>query len=164
MPCGNRLTVRRVSRPLEVPGRFAEVSDRVAGGTRHLPGKAPARGRMVIQDAQPDQVVVPVEVVLRPRVRREAEAEAAVHRRRVLRGTEVEAGILSRLTLLLEAVLLVVVVGRVVALPEVRRFLRDRRVLQMTLRMFLMELVSESPRIHAFRWVSLRRCSSHNSG
>ena len=152
MPCGNRLTVRRVSRPLEVLGHFAEVPDRVAGGTRHLPGKAPARGRMVIQDAQPDQVVVPVEVVLRPRVRQEAEAEAAVHRRRVLRGPEAEAGILSRLTPRLEAVLVVVVVDRVVTLPEVRRFLRDRRVLQMTLRMFLMELVSESPRIHAFRW------------
>ena len=162
MPCGNRLTVRRVSRPLEVPGRFAQVSDRVAGETRHLPGKDQARGRMVIQDARPDQVVALVEVVLRPRVRQEA--EAAVHRRRVLRGMEVEAGILSRLTLLLEAVLVVVVADRVVALPEVRRFLRDRRVLQMTLRMFLMELVSESPRIHAFRWVSLRRCSSHNSG
>ena len=164
MPCGNRLTARLVSRPLEVPGRFVEVSDRVAGGTRHLPGKAPARGRVVIQDVQPDQVVVPVKAVLRPRVRRAAEAEAEAHRRRVLRGTEVEAGTLSRLTPRLEAVLVVVVVDRVVALLEVRRFLRDRRALQMTLRTFLMELVSESPRIHAVRWVPLRRCLSHNSG
>ena len=149
MPCGNRLTVRRGNRPLEVPGRFSEVSDRVVGGTRHLLGKAPARGRVAIRDALPDQAVVPVEAALRPRVRREAEAEA--HRRRVLRGMEVEAGILSRLTLPLEVVLAVVAVDRVVALPEVRRFPRDRRVLQMTLRTFLRELVSGSPRIHAFR-------------
>ena len=104
---------------------------------------------MVIQDVQPDQVVVPVEAVLRPRVRREAEAE--VHRRRALRGMEVEAGILYRLTLLLEAVLVVVAVDRVGALPEVRRFPRARRVLQMTFRTFLMEPVSESPRIHVVR-------------
>ena len=143
MSCGSRLTALLVSRPLEVSGRFAEVSDRVVGGTRHLPGKDQARGRMVIRDAQPDQVVVPVEAVLRPRVRREAEAEAEVHRRRVLQATEVEAGILSRLTPRLEAVLVVVVANRVMVLLEVRRFLRDR---QMTRRTFLMELASGSLR------------------
>ena len=140
MPCGNRLMVRRGNRPLEVPGRFSEVSDRVVGEPRHLLGKSPARGRVAIQDAQPDQAVVPVEAALRPRVRREAEAEA--HRRRVLRGMEVEAGILSRLTFPPEVVLVMVVADRVVALLEVLRFLRDRRARQTTRRMFLMELAS----------------------
>ena len=128
-----------------------EVSDRVAGGSRHLLDKVPARGRMVVQDAQRDQVVVPAEAALRPRVLREAEAEAAVHRRRVLQATEVEAGILSCLTPRLEVVRVVAAVDRVVVLLGVRRSLRDRRALQMTLRTFRMELVSESPRIHAVR-------------
>ena len=151
MPCGNRLTARLGSRPLEVLGRFAEVLDRVAGGTRHLPGKAPVRGRMVIQDAQPDQVVVPAEVVRRPRVRREAEAGAAAHRRRVLQATEVEAGILSRLTPRLEAVPVVVVADRVMVLQEVRLSLQARRAHLTTRRTFLMELVSESLRTNEVR-------------
>jgi hypothetical protein len=151
MPCGNRLTARQASRLLEVVGLLVEVSDRVAGGTRRLLDKVPARGRIAVQDAQRDQVVVPAEAVLRPRVIREAEAEAAGHRRRVLQATEVEAGILSRLTPRLEAVLVVVVADRVVVLQEVRRFLRDRRARQMTRRTFLMELASGSLRIPVAR-------------
>ena len=64
---------------------------------------------------------------------------------------EVEAGILYRLTLLLEVVLVVVAVDRLVALPEVRRFRRDRRVLRMILRTSLTERGSENLRISVVR-------------
>jgi len=110
---------------------------------------------MAVRVTQLDQVVVQVEVVLRPRVRQvaEAEAEAVVHHRRALRVVEVEAGTLSRLTLHLEAVRVVAVVGLVVVLLEARRSLRDRRVQLMTLRTSLMESVSESLKINLVRSV-----------
>jgi len=166
MPCGNKLMVLQVSRLLEVQGCLAEVSDRVVGRTRHLPGRVPARGRMVVRVTQLDQVVVPVEAALRPRARQvtEAEAEAAVHRHRVLRVVEVEAGILSRLALPLEAVRVVALVHLVVALLGAHLSLRDRRAHQMTLQIFLMEVVSESLRLNVVRLVSLRQCLSHSSG
>jgi len=111
---------------------------------------------MVVRVTQLDQVVVPVEAALRPRVRQvaEAEAEAAVQRQRVLRVAEVEAGILSLLALPLEAVRVVALVDLVVALLGAHLSLRGRRAHQMTRQIFLMELVSESRRINVVRLVS----------
>ena len=162
MLCGNRSVVRRVSRPLEFLRPLREVSVRVVGVTRRLPDRVRARDQTVVRVTQLDQVVVQVEAVLRPRVRREAEAEAVVHRHRALRVMEVEAGIPSRLTLHLEVVRVVDVVDLVVVPLEVRRSLRDRQGHLMTLRTSLMESGSESLRINVARSVFSRRCSSHS--
>ena len=156
--------VRLASRLLEFPESLREVSVRVVGGTRHLPDWVQARDQTVIRVTQLDRVVVQVEAVLRLRVRRVAEAEVVVHRRRALQVMEAEAGIPLRLALCLEVVRMVDVVDLVVVPLEVRRSLRDRQGHLMTLRTSLMESGSESLRINVARSVFLRQCLSRSSG
>ena len=148
---GNRLMVPPVSRLLEVLGRFAEVPVRVIEVACHRLDRVQVRDRTVTLVTQRDPVVVQVEAALRPRVRQEAEAGAAVRRRRVLRVTEVEMDTLSRRIRRLEAARVVVVVDRVVVPLVVRLFLQGRRVHLTTLPMFRTELVLESLRTNVVR-------------
>ena len=134
MPCGNRLTVRLVSRPLEVRVRFAEVLVRVTGAVSRLPDRVRVRDRVVASVTRLDLVVVQVEAALLLRVRQgaEAEAEAVVHHRQALRVMEAEIPLGEVL--------------RVVCCPH-----RDRRVRLMTLRMFRLESGSRTLRTNGVR-------------
>ena len=151
MPCGNRLTVRLASRPLEVRVRFVEVPVRVTGAVSRLPGQVRVQDRVVVLVIRLDLVVVQVEAALRPRVRQEVEAGAAVLRHRVLQVTEVEMDALSRRIRRLEAARVAVVVDRVVVPLVVRLFLQDHRVHLMIPPMSRTELVLESLRTNVVR-------------
>ena len=137
MQCGNRSTVRLVSRPLEVRVRFAEVLVRVTGAVSHLSDRVRVRDRVVASVTRLDLVVVQVEAVLLLRVRQEAEAEAVVHHRQAPRVTEAEVS--RRRIRRLEIVPVEVVVDLGEVRLVARRPRRDRRVRLMTLRMFRME-------------------------
>jgi hypothetical protein len=151
MLCGNRLMVPPASRLLKVLGRFAGVPVRVIEVARHRSDQAQVRDRTVTLVIRRDLVVVQVEAALRPRVRQEAEAGAAVRRHRVLQVTEVEMDALSRRIRRLEAARVVVVVDRVVVPLVVRLFLQDRRAHLMILPMSRTELVLESLRTNVVR-------------
>ena len=151
MLCGNRLTARRVSRPLEVQVRFAEVPVRVTGAVSRLPGQVRVQDRVVVLVIRLDLAVVQVEAALLLRVRQEAEAEAeaAAHHRLAPRVTEVET-FLCRIPRL-EVVPVEVVVDRGEVLRVAHRPRRDRRVRLTTLLMFRMERGSETLRISGVR-------------
>ena len=151
MPCGNRSTVRLVSRPLEDRVRFAEVLVRVTGAVSRLPDRVRVRDRVVVSVTRLDLVAVQVEAALLLRVRREAEAEAeaVAHHRQAPRVTE--AGTSPRRIRRLDVVQVEVVVDLGEVLRVAHRPLRDRRVRLMTLRMFRMELGSETLRINGVR-------------
>ena len=149
MPCGNRLMAHRVSRPLEVQVRFAEVPVRVTGAVSRLPDQVRVRDRVVVSVIRLGLVAVQVEAALLLRVRQEAEAEAAAHRRQAPRGIEVET--FPRRIRRLEVVPVEVVVDLGEVLRVAHRPRRDRRVRLMTLRMFRMELGSGTLRINGVR-------------
>ena len=108
---------------------------------------------MVVSVTQRDRVVVQVEAALRPRVRQvaEAEAEAVVPHRLVLRATEAGTDTRSRRIRRPEAARVVVVVDLVVVPLAVRLSHQDRQAHLMTLRTSRMELGSESLRINVVR-------------
>ena len=115
----------RVSRPLEVQVRFAEVPVRVTGAVSRLSGWVRVQDRVVVLVIRLDLVVVQVEAALLLRVRQEAEAEVAAHHRQAPRVMEVETFL--------------------------HRPRRDRRVRLTTLLMFRMELGLETLRISGVR-------------
>ena len=151
MPCGNRSTVRQVSRPLEVQVRFVEVLVRVTGAVSRLPDRVRVRDRAVASVTRLDLMVVQVEAALLLRVRQgaEAEAEAVVHHRQALRVTEAEISLRRIRRPEVVPVEVVVELGEVLRVARCPR--RDRRVRLMTLRMFRMESGSETLRINGVR-------------
>ena len=151
MPCGNRLTVRLVSRSLEVRVRFAEVLVRVTGAASRLSGQVRVQDRVVASVILLDLVAVQVEAALLLRVRQEAEAEAevAAHHRQAPRVMEVET-FLRRIPRL-EVAPVEVVVDRGEVLRVAHRPRRDRRVRLTTLLMFRMELGLGARRINGVR-------------
>ena len=141
----------RVSRPLEVQVRFAEVPVRVTGAVSRLSGQVRVQDRVVVLVIRLDLAAVQVEAALLLRVRQEAEAEAevAAHHRQAPRVTEAE--ISPRRIRRSEAVPVEVVVDLGEVLRVARCPRRDRRVRLMTLRMFRMESGSGTLKINGVR-------------
>ena len=160
MPCGSKLVARRVRQSLGLPVRPKEVLVKVVVVTHRRLDTVRVRVRMGTRVFRLDQVAVRAEVVLRLRVLQGMEAEAVVRRRRVLQVVEAGTGVLPRLALLLEVVLVVDVVDRAVALLGAHRFRRGRRGRQTILRIFLMKLGSRKPGIRVVLLAFSRRCSN----